>query len=100
MRPSLATIYRSENRRRRRYVSRAVAWILLPILTLILVISVTMAQDEQVTVPPEFITNDQVDKFEVLAIGANADGERGNRTISENFPCTAPTATIDCAQPE
>lgn len=54
----------------------------------------------QVTIPAQFIDNNQIYKFEVLAIGETADGERGNQTISENFFCTAPIATIDCALPE
>jgi hypothetical protein len=52
------------------------------------------------TLPPEFLQADAVYKFEILAIEAREEGERGNQTITESYFCTAPIATGDCSPPD
>lgn len=52
-----------------------------------------------VALPPQFLSEGGVYKFEVVAIEAR-DEERGNQTVSEGFFCTAPIAAADCALPE
>jgi hypothetical protein len=56
-----------------------------------------------ITVSPEFMGNNGVYKYEVVAIEERMiDGEvvKGNQSIAENFFCTAPIATLDCELPE
>lgn len=55
-----------------------------------------------VTIPSEFLEEDAIYKFEVVAIEAreNEEVERGNQTISESFFCTANIAEADCELPE
>jgi hypothetical protein len=50
--------------------------------------------DNQVTLPEEFVTPDSVYKYEVLAIAEN-----GNQTIAESFFCKG-TPSGGCALPE
>ena len=53
-----------------------------------------------VTLPPQFVTNDSIFKFEVLAIQV-VDGEYGNQTIAESFFCTGPAVSPPaCVLPE
>lgn len=53
-----------------------------------------------VTVPAEFLDADAFYKYEIVAIGADEDGEKANQTISESFFCTAPIETADCELPD
>lgn len=53
-----------------------------------------------VTIPPEFLQENALYKYEVVAI-ENRDGERGNQSISEDFFCTTGGAPVNpCELPE
>jgi len=61
------------------------------------------ADATSVDISPQFMDDGALYKYEVIAIELRIeDGEevKGNQSIAENFFCTAPIATIDCALPE
>lgn len=69
----------------------------------LMVLSVDLPSDAaSLTIPPEFLEEGAIYKFEVLAIearGSEDEVERGNQTISESFFCTTGIEG-DCELPE